>query len=571
MMTRLVRQSAGGVQWHVLPEWLPILLGPEGLRLDQWRGEGRVTVVKDASHRAVYRVDLPGRSFYVKHYRCPRFWDTARHLVRICSAQREWRKVTEVARRGIATVRPVAWGQRVRFGLARDNYFVTEALRGTCTLQHYVDQVLPQLMPRARTAMRRRLGDRLARLMAATHRAGVLHNDFHAGNVLVEQDCCLSDVPEDDASPQLYLIDLANVRLTAPLDWTTSRENLAVLSSAWWESTSLGQRWRFWRTYLACRPDLDLPDRRLAAAWVDRRGREVCRQVHRRRDKRSLQANRDFTAIRGAGGEVHGIGELLREALIRWLQDPEDLVRRNLDRPVKLGHSSIMVQAELPLATGTCRVALKRYCPRNWWRAVRGVLRSSRARRGWYAGHALLQRRIATPRPIALCEPRRWRPGQPSYLATEWIEGAENLHLWGWQLAGLPLGLRLRRAARCARSVGRLVGRMHAFQIAHRDLKGSNLLIVDEEMRTDALLIDVDSVRVMRRLSRRLQVADLARLALSIEAHPWVTRSVFCRFLRAYAAQFPRGEIVWKDLWRYVAMRVDRLAANKRRRGQQVL
>ena len=570
-MTTLLQQTFGGVRWHVLPEWQPVLLGPEGLRLGRWRAEGRVRVVKDASHRAVYRVDLPERAFYVKHYRCPRFWDVARHLFRSCSARREWQNVTEVARRGIATVRPVGWGQRVRGGVVCDNYLVTEALVPTCTLQQYVARHLPQLSPAGQTSMRRVLAEGLGRFAAAIHRAGVLHDDFHDGNILVGLDTCRPDGQGHDPWPQLYLIDLVGVRLASPLGWPASRDNLAVLSSVWRERATLAERWRFWRTYLACRPDLEVPDRRLGAELVDRRGREHSRQICRQRDKRSLRANRDFAAVRRAAGEAHGVGDLPRDHLLRWLEAPDDLLWRNLDRPVKLGHSSVMVEAEVPLAGGTRHVALKRYRPRNWWKALRGLFRAGRARRGWRAGHALLQRRISTPRPVAVWEPRRPLLARPGYLATEWIEGAENLHLWGWRLAGAPLSERLRRAARLAESLGRLIGRMHAFQIAHRDLKGSNVLVVQQGDRTETYLIDVDDVHVARRLGRRPRLADLARLAVSVEAHPWVTRAIHCRFLRAYAGEFPPGEVAWKNVWREAARQARRLARRKHRRRQQVL
>jgi hypothetical protein len=50
-----------------------------------------------------------------------------------------------------------------------------------------------------------------------------------------------------------------------------------------------------------------------------------------------------------------------------------------------------------------------------------------------------------------------------------------------------------------------------------------------------------------------------------------VTRAIGCRFLRAYAAQFPPGEVAWKLFWRQVAARQRQLVGRKRRRGQEVL
>ena len=155
-------------------------------------------------------------------------------------------------------------------------------------------------------------------------------------------------------------------------------------------------------------------------------------------------------------------------------------------------------------------------------------------------GPVLAARHIATPRPLAVCEPRGDWLFRSSYLATEWIAGGENLHLYGWRLAGWPLPERLREASFCAARLGRLVGQMHAAGISHRDLKAANLLAVRRGDDLAVYLVNTDGVRIGRRPGARRRAAELARLAIALEAHPWVTRSICCRFLRAYAAQFRR-------------------------------
>jgi tRNA A-37 threonylcarbamoyl transferase component Bud32 len=112
---------------------------------------------------------------------------------------------------------------------------------------------------------------------------------------------------------------------------------------------------------------------------------------------------------------------------------------------------------------------------------------------------------------------------------------------------------------------------MHALQIAHRDLKGANLLVTEQADRVATYLVDLDGVCQHRRLSPALRAANLARLAAGMEAHPWVTRSVWCRFLRSYISQFPHGSVDWKQLWRDVAHRSRRIIRRKGRRREQVL
>ena len=274
--------------------------------------------------------------------------------------------------------------------------------------------------------------------------------------------------------------------------------------------------------------------------------------------------------LRTAAGTAYGTPELPQRQLGRLLENPEDLLWRNLAQPVKISHDSLLVEAELPLPQRVVRMAYKQYRPRNGWKAFWGLFRRSRALEAWRLGQALLTRGIPTAPPVAAFQPAGWRWRGTSYLATEWIEGAENLHLFGWRLNACPMDERLRLAAVCAKSLGRLLGRMHAAGVSHRDLKGANLLVVERRAEVATYLVDLDGVRVRRNLGAARRARDLARLAAGLEAHRWITCAVCCRFLRAYAAEFSCN-IEWKPLWRAIAARSLRIVRRKRCRGQQVL
>ena len=210
--------TADGVRWSVSPEWQTLLIGPQGLRLDQWLAEGRVHVVKHASHRTVYRVDLPHRSFYLKHYRVLAFLNALTHLLRGSAARREWRNALEVRRRNVPTITPMALGEHFRGGLVRDSYFVSEAIADSCTVERYADECLPKLSPQQQAQLRPRITIALARLCAAAHRAGVYHTDFHRGNVLVG----LDTLDDGSSLPELHLIDLPKMWFSSPLSWRTA-------------------------------------------------------------------------------------------------------------------------------------------------------------------------------------------------------------------------------------------------------------------------------------------------------------------------------------------------------------
>src|SRR5262245_5181229 len=59
--------TAGGFRWSLLPGLKSKLVSNDGLLLPSWLESGAARVVKQGPHRIVYRVELPGLCFYIKH------------------------------------------------------------------------------------------------------------------------------------------------------------------------------------------------------------------------------------------------------------------------------------------------------------------------------------------------------------------------------------------------------------------------------------------------------------------------------------------------------------------------
>ena len=566
--------AAGAVRWQVAPAWRDVLLGPSGLRLDEWIASGQAQRIKYGPRRAVYRVDAADRRFFVKHYRCPSWWQAARHLFQGSSSRREYRRALETAFRRIPTVTPVAVGELRRGGLVHDSYLVTEAIGESYSFDDYVLRVLPTFHPATQARLRRKLTLSLARLCAEAHRAGVDHRDFHPGNLLVRWGG--PSTAAGPSLPELFLIDLPSVRLSRGLSWRRASAGLVMLGSAWFTIASRTDCWRFWLAYLRERPELPLADVRGAARRLARRIGQRRRRVARGRDRRSLAGNRDFYRLRTGGSAAIAVADFPRDELRRLLDDPRQPLAANLHLPCKLAHRSVVVEACLPLAGEPVRVAYKRVRPKNWWKMLLFCFRRSPAWEAWYFGHALLLRGIATARPLAVIEPRWFGLRGESYLATQWIKGAIDLHLYAWRLTQRPPAERRRRTRQTAVVLGRLLGRMHGWHVSHRDLKACNVLVAERADGVACSLIDADSVRIARRLPGWLQALNLARLAVSLVAHPWVSRGDRLRFLRAYLSELSRGDsrwrpADWKPLWRRVARAARKLEARLRRQGRAVV
>ncbi len=283
------------------------------------------------------------------------------------------------------------------------------------------------------------------------------------------------------------------------------------------------------------------------------------------------------------------IPESVRKSIAK---DPHRFIRSAAAMPVKISRETLVLQMELPLDGTVLPVAVKQYRPHTVWKAAAAMVRRPKAVQNWTKAQFLAARDIATPRPLLACQMRDWASFGSSFLVTQWVAGGENLHLFGWRLAKRPPDERLRVAAECADSLGRLVGRMHATGAAHRDLKAANLVVVEKDIvaanaaakatvpflltqksgqSLETWLVDLDGLQVGGQVSLTRRARDIARLAAGLAAHPWITRSILCRFLRAYVSAYPGNAIAWKPLWRAIAARAAQIVRRKQERGQDVL
>src|SRR5437773_8993954 len=170
-MPQLVEVTAGGVRWQVHPKCHAQLIGPQGLRLDDWLRAGQAHVVKNGPHRTVYRVTLPDLSFYLKHYRLhdTRAW--LRELVRPSKARMEHDRALAVAACRVPTVSPLALGERCEKQGPDDSFLITRSLDETESLSGFIEATLPQFDRLRQARVRQRLGVELGGLIARMHDA----------------------------------------------------------------------------------------------------------------------------------------------------------------------------------------------------------------------------------------------------------------------------------------------------------------------------------------------------------------------------------------------------------------
>jgi tRNA A-37 threonylcarbamoyl transferase component Bud32 len=535
-----------------------LLFGPEGLRLEEWLGDGRARVIKHGPHRTVYRLTLPGLDCHLKHYRLPDARAWVRELVRPSKARMEYERALAVAARGVATITPLALGESCQGVGPADSFLVTHTLADAVPLGEFVEVAFPALPPSRQTAVRQELAGALGEFLARLHDAGIVHNDLHAGNILVRLD------PDD--RPFLYLIDLHAVRLLGrPLGWPAARANLILFNRWFTLRASRADRLRCWHSYRRCRQALPgAQDWRELACELEACTWRSNLRFWKNRDRRCLVSNRYYQRVRAAGVTGYRVTDLDAAAVASLLADPDEPFCRPGVRLLKDSRSSTVAELEMPVRGELRRVIYKRFRVTSWTDPWTALVRQPPALRSWVRGHGLRERCLPTPRPLAVLHRRRHGLVREGYLLTEKIDNVVDLRGFVDALGSLPAACRRAVLRRSIDRVARLVRDLHRCALSQRDLKAANILVSGDRF----WLIDLVGVTRHRKLSRRRRVQNLARLHASFVGHPALTRTDKLRFLRVYLQWGLFGRDQWKSWWRAVEQATDQKVARNARSGR---
>ena len=552
----------GGRRWHHAPDADAFV--PD---LDGWLTDGLAQVVKENPYRTVYRVKLPGGAVYAKRCRVKGTRAWWREVLRPPKARLEFDTALALLARGIDTPRPVAWGHAAGLG-PRESVLVTRAFDGVPLAEVFGRELAP--------AERREVAVELGRFFARLHDAGVVHPDPHPGNVLVSPD------------GRLALLDVHSVRLGRPLGWPESRSNLVLLNRWFQLRASRADRLRFWRAYVGARPIITPKDgsdrsaregeapaepRRHGSARREPRppkseydgGRcPAARDVERDtaasnlrfwagRVGRCVSGNRHFRRLKVGAVRGWAVRDLPEEFLGEFLADPAALLRRPGIRLLKDSRTSTVAAFTMPTPAGPRRVVLKRVNVRRWHEPFKNLLRPSAIVRSWVNGHALVDRLVPTPRPLAAVHVYRHVLPAEGYLLVDEVPEAVVLTD---AVPDLPA---------VAGRLARLLRRMHDRHVSHRDLKAANVLL---ERGTTPTLIDLVGVMVGKPVPFRQRAKELARLSASFLGSPRVRHADRLRFLRSYLAAGERRPEGWKAWWRAIAGATATKVAKNRRSGR---
>lgn len=561
----------GEVGWWVRTEWREALLGPDGLRLEEWRDSNRTTTVKTGPHRVVYRVETAKGAVYVKHYKVPGLREILRQWFRRGKARNEAKRARKLARIGIPTITPIALGEQRRRAFLFENYLISPEIPGSRPLDQFVEEYLPTLPVAQQAKTRRALAREVALLTARLHDAGFLHQDFHPGNVLVR-------VLGPDQI-ELAMIDLDALRRPKRIDQSSVKTNLALLNHYFWFRCDRADRLRFLKCYLEARQrTMIAADLAEFAQSIEDATRAWAERLWRRWGRRCRESNKYFHVNSSANGRCVAVRDVEQSTMKRLLANPD----APFDQPdtvmIKSSRTTTVAEVTLEVGGRQERVIYKRFNKKKFMEPMLNMARPTRGWRAWQAGQHLTCRGIPTPRNL-LCIERGRGHGIPvlariphtSYVVT--TKAAPSQTLADFAREGLPLlnGAEQRGVRRSlCRALAKLIRSLHERSLSHRDLKAANILILGDPCAVlpELSLIDLVGADVSYPLPRRRIVQNLARLYLSMAETPGRTRSDYLRFLRAYLPWSRTPRAAWKVIWMEIVHAASSKHAQNQRRGR---
>ena len=510
-------------------------------RLDALESLPGAQVLKRNLVRTVLRVSLSdGRRAIVKRYRVAGLQQLLKYQLKPSRARTEWEVGHGLARAGLATSVPLAFGERRRGNALRDAALVTREIADALHLNAYVDRHLRG--DAGREALRAGFYAELARFARRMHDAGFAHRDFHGGNLLV------TGPPE---RPQIHVIDLHSVARPRRVSQRARWFDLVKLLHSLRAGSTPAERLRICLLYAQAG---DAPTR--VSRWqatgqlgarLERALLRMERVRVRSRTARCLARSTAFEISRLAGFRVHHLRAVDAAGIVALVDAHRRDVAARAPGVLKDGRRSALTRQRL----GARAVIVKQYRD-LWWERVRNLVRP-RALSAWVAGNGLRVRGFDAAEPLALALYGRGLGMRGGFVVMEdlgTLQRADWVALARYAGAG-ALGRRAEKRALVG-AAAELVRRLHASGIYHADLKAVNLFLRGEVSDGRFVLADYDRVRLDRAVSERRRIKNLAQLSASVPV--CVSLADRLRFFRAYAAGDAAALREWKRWARRIAL-----------------
>ncbi len=262
----------------------------------------------------------------------------------------------------------------------------------------------------------------------------------------------------------------------------------------------------------------------------------------RSRTKRCLKESGGFYVAREHGWRIWGRRGWKPQQLLKMVTKHQEIVAKGKEGLIKADHRTAITLFNYK----DTRLCVKEYRYPRPWLPWKEFFRRSKPRRGWLMGNGLVVRGIAGIIPQALLEWRRWRLLNEAFFIMETPRGYVELDRYLVK-AFATQGDDARRDALLDAFAG-FMAHLYRQGIIHRDFKTCNIMVREENNGWNFCLVDMDDVRLEKKISLRRLLKGLVQLHTSTPL--FVEMGERIRFLSKYLQLIGRGDM--SDIMRKV-------------------
>jgi tRNA A-37 threonylcarbamoyl transferase component Bud32 len=500
METSILRRVSKGeikgwVRGEVLNDLPPIFFDDPASSVRKMGAE----IIKESTWRwaAIFRLSK-GRRIFFKRDKVKGWAEYIKYIVLPSKGQKEFLTASKLETKNLNIPKPLGWLERVRKGLVRESYYLSEAIGAGVP---FIEEV-------AKSKQHRSIIE-LAMTVRKFQNAGLFHRDLHGGNFLWETD-------------SLFLTDLHRAKIVKSLSLNQRLWNLAhlfySLRSIWGEKEQL----QFLDQYFEGISDQS-KKREILLQRIYPMMARLQKKQWRSRTKRCLKESTEFTVRQEGEVCYFHRRDFPLERLKRVMEKHQALVR---DKPSSLVKYSPKVIVSILNDEGE-RLSLKQFCYPYFWGWAKEHFRRSKGVKAWVAANGMRSRGIPSLKPLALAERKNWMGLRESLLFME--APAKDQEMDQYILKGFE---DIKRKRFFIKTFARWLNGLHRMSLYHKDMKTCNILVSEKGEAWEFHLLDFEDIKMDEKVDRKKLFRNFLQLSTSTPSV--MTRVDRFRFFREY-------------------------------------
>ena len=443
------------------------------------------------------------KKVFLKRDKTKGWLEFLKYLIFPSKGRKEWFIAYQLGKRNLNVPRPLGWMERVHRGLVEESYYLSEAIPSGVSLAEIAEIMKDE-----------KISTELVKMVVRMHSSGLLHQDLHAGNFLWDGE-------------SFFLVDLHRARLLRSLSLDQRLWNFAhlfhSLRSIWGE----GDQSKFLKAYVdGSSVHVEKPEECLKKihSWMDR----LQRRQWDSRTRRCLKESTEFSVRKTNGMIAYHRKNFPFDRLERVIANHFFLLKEN---PSGLKKQSQEIVVSL-FEDGGDQVCVKQFCYSKFSDRLKEHFRHSKGLKAWLGGNGLRVRGVSSVKPLALMEKKRRVGRTESFLIMEASHAEEEMDCYLCRgFDGMKEKRDFIKAFACWLTA------LHQKRIYHQDMKACNILISKNQQGWGFKLLDLEDVRLNKKVDEKKLFRNLLQLNTSIPH--LVTRTDRLRFFRAYLKQHP--------------------------------